>query len=358
MKYIQILILGLLLISCGKDKPNEFSLDVKVNGNYKEYLYLNYDNKKDSSLVTNGRAFFNGSVSYPISASYGTNYISANEKIFYLENEKIETEITISKKKIKEYNIDWITINKISGTEASIIGKDFEDFKQNSKPDKNWQTELFEKLKTIISQNPKHRYAGDLLSDISNDTILSKEQIGQLYNKLDIQFQDPYSVKSIKSKAFPEYKIKVNDSIYDFALPNKEKILISTKDFRGQILFIDFWASWCKPCRAQFPELTIINNDFKEKGVKILGVSIDEKENDWLKTMDAEKPKWKNVIDIEGFSGKLADKYGIFAIPYNVLVDEKGKVIANDVSLGKLRKVLDSITSVRKTIANKPYTKR
>jgi peroxiredoxin len=357
MKYIQILIVSLLFISCKKDKPNEFSLDVKVNGDYNGYLYLNYNEKKDSSLITNGRAFFNGSVSYPISASYSTNYISANEKNFYLENEKIETEITISKKKIKEFNIDWITINKISGTKTSILVKDFEDFKKNSSSNKDWQNELYEKLQKIITQNPNHRYSGDLLSEISNDTILSKKQIGQLYNKLNIEFQDPFSVKSIKSKAFPEYKIKVNDSIYDFALPNKEKNLISTKDFRGQILFIDFWAAWCKPCRAQFPELTVINSDFVEKGVKILGVSLDEKEDDWLKAMDAEKPKWENVIDTKGFTGKLANKYGIFAIPYNVLVDEKGKVIGNDISLERLRKVLDSITSGRKTIANNAYKK-
>ena len=66
MKYIQILILSLLFISCKKDKPNEFNLEVKVNGDYKGYLYLNYDNIKDSSLVTNGKAFFKGSVSYII----------------------------------------------------------------------------------------------------------------------------------------------------------------------------------------------------------------------------------------------------------------------------------------------------
>jgi|TARA_R110000851_G_scaffold328431_2_gene498965 thiol-disulfide isomerase/thioredoxin len=353
MKYIQILILAILVSSCKKDKPNEFSLYVKVNGDYSGYLYLNYNDKKDSSLISNGRAFFNGSVPYPIRADYSTNYISANEKNFYIENEKIESEITISKRQIKDYNIDWITINKISGTQTSIIEKDFEDYKLNFSSDKNWQEKLYEKLQEIIEQNPRHRYSGDLLSDVSNDTVLSKSQIGQLYNMLHIEFQDPFSIKSITSKAFPEYKIKVNDLIYDFALPNKEKNLISTKDYRGQILFIDFWASWCKPCRAQFPELTIINNDFEEKGVKILGVSIDEKTDDWLNALETEKPKWKNVIDIEGFTGKLANKYGIFSIPYNVLVNENGKVIANDISLERLRKVLDSITNGRKTIANK-----
>ena len=144
-------------------------------------------------------------------------------------------------------------------------------------------------------------------------------------------------------KLFHNTKIKRGDSIHDFTLPSKENHLISTKNFRGQILFIDFWASWCKPCRDQFPELTGINNDFKEKGLTLLGVSLDEKEDDWQKAMETEKPKWNNVIDIEGFSGKLANKYGIFQIPFNVLVDEKGTVIANDINLKQLRKVMDSL---------------
>ena len=351
MKYIQILILTILVISCKKDKSNEFSLDVKVNGDYNGYLYLNYDEKKDSSLVTNGRAFFNGSVSYPTIARYRTIHSSASDKDFYLENEEIEMEITFSKKKISGNNLDWFTINSISGTKTSVLQKDFEDFKRDFSSDKDWQNKLYEKLRKVITQNPKNRYTGDLLTGITFDTILSTEQIEQLYNKLNIEFQSPYSVKIIKAKAFPDYIVKINDSIYDFTLPNKEKKLVGTKDFREQILFIDFWASWCKPCIAQFPELTIIKNDFEEKGVTILGVSIDEKEEDWLKAMQKEKPNWENVIDTQGLKGKLANKYGIFSIPYNILVDEKGKVIANDMSLERLRKVLDSITIDRRTIA-------
>lgn len=353
MKYIQILLFAIVAISCKKSSLNEFTLDVKVNGDYKGYLYLYYDNeKKDSSIISNGRAFFTGTVSYPTSASYGTNYISLNDKNFYIENEEIKSEITISKKQIKEYNIDWITINKISGTKTAVIEKDFEDFKQSFSSDKDWQNLLFDKLEKIINQYPKHRYSGDLLSEFSNDTILNKEQIGQLYNKLNVEFQDPYSIKRIVFKAFPKYKIKAGDPIYDFILPDKENDLIDTKNFRGQLLFIDFWASWCKPCRAQFPELTSINNDFKEKGLTILGVSLDVKKDNWLKAMEMEKSKWKNVFDKEGFSGNLASKYGIFAIPYNVLVDEKGEVIANNIELKQLRRVLDSLVHNKDYIPN------
>lgn len=355
MKSTQILLLVILFISCNKKSPNEFSLDVKLNGNYSGYLYLNYDEIKDSCLIKDGKAFFTGTVSNPTLAYYSTNYVSASDKNFYIENKEIYSEITFTKRQIREHNIDWFTIDKISGTNTSIIEKDFEDFKLKFSSNNDWQKILFDKLQKILEQNPNNMYSGDLLSEISNDTILSKEQIGELYEILNTEFQSPHSIKQIEFKAFPQYKIKSGESIYDFTLPSIENNLISTKNFRGQILFIDFWASWCKPCRAQFPELKRINNDFKEKGLSILGVSIDQKKDEWLKAMEAEKPKWKNVIDIEGFSGELANKYGIFAIPYNVLVDEKGKVIGNDISLKQLRKVLDSLIINKKTIANNVY---
>jgi thiol-disulfide isomerase/thioredoxin len=307
------------------------------------YLYLIYDEIRDSSIIDNGRAFFKGTVSSPTLANFGTDYASANDKNFYLENTEIESEITISKKQLPEINIDWIIIDDISGTETVIMEKDFDDFELKFSTQKDWQNRLYIKLQSIIKENPKHRYSGDLLCQISYDSVLSKEQVGELFNMLSIETQDPFVIKRIRANAFPENIINNGDSIYDFALPDEENNLVSTKDFRGQLLFIDFWASWCKPCRAQFPELIEINNVVKDKGFSILGVSIDEKKDDWTKAMDQEKPRWKNVIDTVGLTGDLAKKYGIFGIPYNVLANENGNVIATDISLMELKNVLDSL---------------
>jgi len=208
MKYIKILILAILVISCEQNKHNEFTLNIKVNGKYEGYLYLNYNEIKDSCLIKDGKAIFTGTVSNPTLAYYSTNYISANDKNFYLENENIYSEITIAKRKIKEYNIDWISTDTISDTKTSIIEKDFEDFKLKFSSDKDWQKKLYEKVKKIIEQNPKNMYSGDLLAENSNDTILSKEQIGDLYNMLNIELQSPLSIQRIEFKAFPQYKNK------------------------------------------------------------------------------------------------------------------------------------------------------
>jgi peroxiredoxin len=230
-----------------------------------------------------------------------------------------------------------IKVVNVAGTESSEISKDFEAYSQKHNADGDWNSKLYAKLEKIIRANPKHRYSGDLLSETSLDSVLSKKQIGDLYNELDLRFQDPDDIKRIEHNAFPEKEIKVGDSIYDFSLPNRLNKLISTNDYRNNMLFIDFWASWCKPCRAQFPELLKLNNDFKGKGLVILGVSLDNDLQKWLKAMDKDQPDWENVIDAQALTGEIAKKYGVSAVPKNFLVDEKGVIIAQDISLEELR---------------------
>lgn len=331
----------IIFFSCNTNKEDGFELNVKINGNYTGYLYLNYNEIKDSCLVKDGKVKFTGSVSSPTMANYSTNNISASDKNFYLENEKINTEITYSKKQIREYNIDWFTIDKISGTKTSLIEKDFEDFKKQSSSNKNWQNELYEKLNKLISQNPNHRYSGDLLSEISNDTILNIEQLKKLYSSLNIKHQDSNIVKSLKYKIFPEQRLKIGDKIIDFELPDNKNKLIKTEKYRNKILFIDFWASWCVPCRKQFPKLKKISTEYKD--LNILGVSFDKNEKLWLKALEKENTNWENVIDTSSLLGIIAEKYGINYIPYNVLVNEKAEVIAIDLEMDKLKVVLDSI---------------
>jgi thiol-disulfide isomerase/thioredoxin len=118
---------------------------------------------------------------------------------------------------------------------------------------------------------------------------------------------------------------------------------LSTKEFRGSLLLIEFWASWCKPCRKSFPELLSIAETYEDKNFRVLGVSIDENKDKWLNAIESDRLTWANVIDTGGELGKTATDFGIFAIPNNFLIDENGKVIAKDIPLEELKKMLESI---------------
>lgn len=94
--------------------------------------------------------------------------------------------------------------------------------------------------------------------------------------------------------------------------------------------FSDFWASWCVPCRAENPFLLKAYKELKDKNFEIVGVSLDDERANWLKAVEMDKLPWTQVSDVKGFKTEVAVRFGITAIPQNVLLDPDGKVIAKD----------------------------
>jgi thiol-disulfide isomerase/thioredoxin len=121
-------------------------------------------------------------------------------------------------------------------------------------------------------------------------------------------------------------------AIEDFTLADTAKKMISSKDItlKSKYTFIDFWASWCIPCRAQGRELISIYNIYKPKGFSVIGVSLDTNHENWKKAIKADKYTWTNVSDLKGFDSAMIINYGITAIPRNFLIDNKGNIIAQD----------------------------
>ena len=112
----------------------------------------------------------------------------------------------------------------------------------------------------------------------------------------------------------------------------------SLSSLKGKYVLVDFWASWCAPCRGENPNVVANYNKYKNKNFTILGVSLDEDRAAWVKAIKKDKLAWKNVSDLKGWSSAAVSKYGFDGIPYNVLLDPQGKIIATelrDADLGK-----------------------
>ncbi|QEH39452.1 TlpA disulfide reductase family protein [Chitinophaga sp. XS-30] len=132
----------------------------------------------------------------------------------------------------------------------------------------------------------------------------------------------------------------VTNSAPDFSLPALQTgELVSLREFASsnKYTYVDFWASWCKPCRAQFPELKEIYKEYRNKGFNVLGVSIDKDKAAWKKAVKEEGLVWINVSDLKGSKSEVSILYALSYIPRSVLIDKNGKIIARNIHGEKLK---------------------
>lgn len=131
--------------------------------------------------------------------------------------------------------------------------------------------------------------------------------------------------------------------------PNGKPVSLSS--FRGSYVLVDFWASWCGPCRVENPNVVKAYNKFKEKGFNILGVSLDREgqKDRWLKAIADDKLTWSHVSDLQYWDNAVAIQYGIKAIPQNILIDPQGKIIAKNLRGEELEAKLAELIVPAKT---------
>ena len=124
--------------------------------------------------------------------------------------------------------------------------------------------------------------------------------------------------------------IPVGSEAPDFSQPTPEGKPISLTSLRGKVVLIDFWASWCKPCRMENPNVKRVYEQYKNKGFEILGVSLDRDKAAWTGAIAQDGLPWKHVSDLGFWNNAAAQQYGVSSIPYTVLVDKDGKVLGKN----------------------------
>ena len=124
--------------------------------------------------------------------------------------------------------------------------------------------------------------------------------------------------------------IPVGSEAPDFTQPTPDGKQLSLSSLRGKVVLIDFWASWCKPCRMENPNVKRVYDQYKGKGFEILGVSLDREKGAWTQAIAQDGLPWKHVSDLAFWNNAAAQQYGVSSIPYTVLVDKDGKVLGKN----------------------------
>lgn len=341
-----------------------------INGNVKglkesSKLFLEYrngsDRVKDSAIVKAGKFSFKGNVDHPVKATLSVSVdgpmtfekmMSQDKQEFYLEGGSVKI---IGTKDLKSATIKGgETQNEFLGLQTDL--KKYEDqmapFQEKMmqyQKDKMMQkveaedeveiNKLLPKLRAIrkemskvednfIYQHPDSYVGFDLVADKA--IIIDAKTFEPFYNALSERLRNSEKGKSMGDRLAIAKRTAVGEPAMDFSQKNTDGQSVSLSSLKGKYILLDFWASWCGPCRAENPNVLKAYNKFKDKNFDVLAVSLDDNKDAWLKAIKEDGMPWIHVSDLKGFENEAAVQYGIRAIPQNFLISPDGKIVASN----------------------------
>lgn len=181
----------------------------------------------------------------------------------------------------------------------------------------------------FISQNPD-AFVSLLLVIETAQNSLNYVRADSLFNSLSPSIKLTPSGKQISDQIASEKQFSIGAQAPEFTSLDSNSKPISLSSLRGKFVLLDFWASWCGPCRQENPNVVHAYNTYKDKGFTVLGVSLDQDRTNWIKAIKSDNLTWNHVSDLKYWQNEVARVYNIRAIPRNFLLDPTGKIVARD----------------------------
>jgi peroxiredoxin len=197
-------------------------------------------------------------------------------------------------------------------------------------------------MKSFIAKNPTSPVSSFLASSKLSQNV-NPAVVQEMYGLLKGEaLQTSYGKKLTES--FQKLNLtNVGASAPDFSLATPDGKMIALSSYKGKYVLVDFWASWCKPCREENPNVVKAYQTFHGKGFEVLGVSLDDSKSNWQEAITEDGLSWTHISDLKGWENQAAKMYGIQSIPSNLLVGPDGKIIAKDLRGAALQAKLSEI---------------
>lgn len=174
--------------------------------------------------------------------------------------------------------------------------------------------------------------------------LLEVEELEASLTSLDAPLHEMEEYKYMNGKLERLKAVAIGKKYTDFGLETPEGEFLKVSDVhQGNVLLIDFWASWCGPCRRANPEVVEIYNEYHEAGFEILGVSLDRDSASWVKGIADDKLTWKQISDLKYWNSAGAELYGVRSIPHTVLIDREGIITVKNLHGDELRQAIEAL---------------
>lgn len=297
---------------CSNVPKTNIEITGKVKNTVSGMIYIQkFYNKMfftfDSCRLDSGKFLFSEKLQVP--ELYGLTIDTAIYPLFVFlnANDKISVEFDTA-------NFDN---SKISGSADNDLYRQYTQAKGEVKID------------SFIKKNPKSIVSTYLLYR-EYSYRLTPEEIEYNISLLDTSFKNTQYVEVLNELVNILKRVIPGNKALDFSLPDTSGKERKLSEFFGKPLLLDFWASWCSPCRRENPNLVKAYEEFKDKGLMIFSVSLDKKKSNWIKGINDDHLTWVHVSDLKYWNSSAAKLYGVRAIPSNVLIDASGTIIARN----------------------------
>ena len=361
-----------LVVSCNRLKENEYeiagTIDPSFNGKtvvLEEQGGMTGFVPLDTVKIENGKFLIKGTATEP-----GIRYLSVEGKpegkvFFILENGEIEIKVdkdtlyksiqsgTYNNDRLQEYYKTMDVVRKKDAAfrkanqAAMMQAQQTQDTVTMNRLQKEYKKIGDENEKRsieFIKKNPKAYINIFIMKQMLQMSSMEKAELKKLFDSLDADIKKTKDGKELTEtfdKIAEQEKSMANVAIGkmapDFSAPSPEGQLISLKQSLGKVTIIDFWASWCGPCRRENPSVVAMYNELHSKGLNIIGVSLDDDAATWKEAITADKLTWTQVSKLQKWEDPIAKLYGVGSIPATFILDASGKIVAKDLRGAELK---------------------